>query len=189
MWKEHPSQCVILEIYFKHAHTKAYIIMIWNKSYLFRLTSNLYYKSHLSRQQNCRPIRCSWSIVCRRCSNHILILDLTPDFYRLGKDNCKTRLETFSFGDLVRLIFEVWWYIITEPYMMTSSNGNIFRVTGGALMFSLICARIHGWVNAGEAGDSSRHRAHYDVIVMVESRVSLTYCMKTTPQKCDLQLI
>ena len=36
----------------------------------------------------------------------------------------------------------------------------------GALMFSLICARINGWVNNGEAGDLRRNRAHYDVIVM-----------------------
>ena len=36
----------------------------------------------------------------------------------------------------------------------------------GALMFSLICARINGWVNNGEAGDLRRHRAHCDVIVM-----------------------
>ena len=36
----------------------------------------------------------------------------------------------------------------------------------GALMFSLICARINGWVNNREAGDLIRHRAHYDVIVM-----------------------
>ena len=69
---------------------------------------------------------------------------------------------------------------------MTSSNGNIFRVTGhlcgeftgppvnsphkghwrGALMFTLICARINGWVNNSEAGDLRRYRAHYDVIVM-----------------------
>ena len=33
----------------------------------------------------------------------------------------------------------------------------------GALMFSLICAWINGWVNNGEAGDMRRHRAHYDV--------------------------
>ena len=33
-------------------------------------------------------------------------------------------------------------------------------------MFSLIYARINGWVNNGEAGDLRRHRAHYDVIVM-----------------------
>ena len=35
-----------------------------------------------------------------------------------------------------------------------------------ALMFSLICAWINGWVNNNEAGDLRRHRAHYDVIVM-----------------------
>ena len=36
----------------------------------------------------------------------------------------------------------------------------------GALMFSLICAWINGWVNNDEAGDLRRHRAHYNVIVM-----------------------
>ena len=38
----------------------------------------------------------------------------------------------------------------------------------GALMFTLICARINGWVNNGEAGDLRRNRAHYDVIVMFQ---------------------
>ena len=63
---------------------------------------------------------------------------------------------------------------------MTSSNGNIFRITGylcgeftgqwrGALMFYFLCAWINGWVSNGEAGDWRRHRAHYDVTVM-------TYC-------------
>ena len=37
----------------------------------------------------------------------------------------------------------------------------------GALTLSLICARINGWVNNGEAGDLRRHRVHYDVIVMI----------------------
>ena len=36
----------------------------------------------------------------------------------------------------------------------------------GALMFILICARLNGWVNNGEAGDLRRNRAHYDVMVM-----------------------
>ena len=73
------------------------------------------------------------------------------------------------------------WRIHT---MITSSNGNIFRVTGplwihrslvnsphkgqrrGALMFSLICTWINGWVNNREAGDLRCHWAHYDVTAM-----------------------
>ena len=34
-----------------------------------------------------------------------------------------------------------------------------------AMMFSLICARINGWVNNRELGDLRRHGTHYDVIV------------------------
>ena len=72
-------------------------------------------------------------------------------------------------------------------YMMTSLNGNIVRVTGplwweftscrwipltkgqwrGALIFSLICAWTNEWVNNRDAGDLRRHRAHYDVTVMI----------------------
>ena len=37
----------------------------------------------------------------------------------------------------------------------------------GALMFSLICAWINGWVNNGDAGDLRRHGSHYDVIIMI----------------------
>ena len=45
----------------------------------------------------------------------------------------------------------------------------------GALMFSLICARINGRVNKCEAGDLRRYRAHYDVIVMWNARVALKF--------------
>ena len=37
----------------------------------------------------------------------------------------------------------------------------------GALMFSLICVWINGWVNNREAGDLRRNRAHNDVSVMI----------------------
>ena len=69
--------------------------------------------------------------------------------------------------------------------MMTSSNGNIFRVTGPlwgeftgpgefpaqrpvtrSFDVSLICTRINDWVNKREAGDLRRHRGHYDVNLM-----------------------
>ena len=83
--------------------------------------------------------------------------------------------------------------------MMTSPNGNIFRVTGrlcgeftgdkgqrrGALMFSLIFAWVNDWVNNREAGDLRCHRAGYNITVMIlllaHSRKSyaLTYVVPT----------
>ena len=44
----------------------------------------------------------------------------------------------------------------------------------GALVFPLICTRIKGWVNNGEAGDLRRYRAHYDVIVMDDMDICIT---------------
>ena len=38
-----------------------------------------------------------------------------------------------------------------------------------ALMFSLICVWINGWVNNREAGDLGRYHVHYDVIVMLKT--------------------
>ena len=43
----------------------------------------------------------------------------------------------------------------------------------GALMFSLICAWINGWVNNREAGDLRRYRAHYDVILMLPEALDI----------------
>ena len=70
--------------------------------------------------------------------------------------------------------------------MMTSSNGILFCVTGtlcgeftghrwiplkkasdGELRCFLWSACINGWENNREAGDSRRHRTHYDVIVTI----------------------
>ena len=45
----------------------------------------------------------------------------------------------------------------------------------GALMFSLICVWINGWVSNREAGDLRRYRAHYDVIVMGNTSFSSHY--------------
>ena len=77
--------------------------------------------------------------------------------------------------------------LLCRRCIMTSSNGNIFRITGpwwgesnghqripltrasGAELsyFIFICAwTSSGWANNRDAGDLRRHRAHYDVIVM-----------------------
>ena len=51
----------------------------------------------------------------------------------------------------------------------------------GASMLSLICVWRNGWVNNREAGDLRRHRAHYDVTVMLMVVFSV---ILTTNPKC-----
>ena len=80
--------------------------------------------------------------------------------------------------------------------MMTSSNGNIFRVSGHLCgeftghrwihrtkasdaelwcFLSLISVWVYGWVNNREAGNLRRYRAYYDVIVMPWLFISTWY--------------
>ena len=55
-----------------------------------------------------------------------------------------------------------------------------------ALMFSLICASMNAWVSNREAGDLRRHRAHYDVIVIIRqilrSRMQFVRIIVAVPQ-------
>ena len=86
-----------------------------------------------------------------------------------------------SNNDTNSIMMNIW----CQDSMMTSSNGNIFRVAGplcgnspvtgefpsqgqwrGAWMISLICAWTNGWVNNRDACDLRCHRAHYDISVM-----------------------
>ena len=78
-----------------------------------------------------------------------------------------------------------WKDAITHVTMMTSSNGNVFRVTGplwgnppvtGGFSSQRPVTRCfgvcfdlrltNGWANNGDAGDFRCHRAHHDVTVM-----------------------
>ena len=45
----------------------------------------------------------------------------------------------------------------------------------GALMFSVICAWINGWVNNREADDLGRHQADYDVTAMSNCAMSMLW--------------
>ena len=76
-------------------------------------------------------------------------------------------------------------YLQLSGFMMTSSNGNIFRVTGPLWRestgdrwlpltkasdaelwcFLWYCAWTNAWTNNRDAGDLRRNRAHYNVIV------------------------
>ena len=53
----------------------------------------------------------------------------------------------------------------------------------GALMFTLISARINGWVNNRGASDLRRHRTHYDVTAMILNH----YCpFEAEIQRCPV---
>ena len=97
-----------------------------------------------------------------------------------SKDKVTRAIRIFVVGarGILTLVDQDLQFVV----MMTSSNGNIFRVTGplceeftghrGALMFSLICAWTHGWVNNRGACNLRHHCAHYDVIVMSTQRLA-----------------
>ena len=103
--------------------------------------------------------------------------------------NCHFTSEKKSAAVYIILIKR--WAALRQRHhsnIMTSSNGNIFRVTGplcgefigpqwiprtkasdAKLWYFLWSApEKNGWVNNGEAGDLRRHRAHYDVILMMQ---------------------
>ena len=124
---------------------------------------------------------CCW---CWQCA--CLIQYLQPSVWRWPQALLIFILDIGS--QVLGLYMHHSWVRIRNSFhvMMTLSNGNIFRVTGplcgvnsphkgqwrGALMVSLICARINDWVNNREAGDLRRHRGHYEVRVMVTCQSS-----------------
>ena len=54
---------------------------------------------------------------------------LTPGFNRLGKDNCKTRWETFKFRNLVRLKLEILRYVTPSPFIPTTRHTTPFATS------------------------------------------------------------
>ena len=119
----------------------------------------------------------------------LLVIDMVPRIYHKCRGMQNAEVNAWSFSKP-----QPW-----ARYTMTSSNKNIFRVTGllwgtdrspvssphkghwrGALMFSLICAWINGWVNNREAGHLRRRRSHYDASVMANmKRQTWRYVMVT----------
>ena len=55
----------------------------------------------------------------------------------------------------------------------------------GALMFTLIWARINCWVNTREAGDLRRYPAHCDVRVMSRVLLNQIHLKHTLPSRCS----
>ena len=66
-------------------------------------------------------------------------------------------------------------YAGKSPVPVNSPHKGQWR---GALMFSLICVWMNGWVNIREAGDLRRHRGHYNVNVMLIAATGLVVILK-----------
>ena len=124
------------------------------------------------------------------CSSNRLFREMIPlEYLDLYLDS--DMFEPCMIFPGLRLEVSYHWTLAgyNEQYMMSWSNGNLFRVTGplcgefigrrwipphkgqwrGALMFSLIGAWIISSVNNGEAGDLRYHRA-YDVTVKIRDK-------------------
>ena len=87
---------------------------------------------YLGWQQNCWSLRCGWGMACRRCSNYILILELTPGLNGLGKDNCKTRQLHLSF---------LWvccdWYHRFDGMFLTKSVASLSMLKYASIIWAL----------------------------------------------------
>ena len=123
-------------------------------------------------QQRCIYVACLLGMLCNACNQTDAVIILFYNVTRTPHNHPPPPRE--------------WRFPLHHRWpSMTSSNGNIFRSPvnsshkgqwRGALMFSLICVWINGWVNNREAGDSRRYRTHYDVTVMQ----NVSYCMSYT---------
>ena len=103
-------------------------------------------------QKNVTPLLTHWSYVSlapsHPCIQRLLkVMDFHDDVI---KWNC----------------FPRYWPIVRgiHPSLVKSPHKGQWR---GDLMFSLICTKTNDWASHRDAGDLKRHRAYYNVVVMI----------------------
>ena len=135
---------------------------------------------------------------CRRCSIYIFILDLTPSFNGLGKDNCKTRRETLRFGVGATYIRGLTVRIFSKRRVKTCKHNikelvSQYFITKRAKShvqhsrsFVPLSHRLEAqWVNSSPPGQNGRHFADdiFRCIFLIEKfciliRISLKFVPK-----------
>ena len=81
--------------------------------------------------------------------------------------------KTYKYDDVIKWEINLRYWPFVRGIHRSPVNCPHTGQWRGALMFSLTCAWINGWVDNRKAGDLRRNRAHYDVIVMNMSRLIL----------------
>ena len=113
------------------------------------------------------PLTCAFHIPCTH----------TPEIIDMHRGVCDNQLGLHD--DVIKWKhFPRYWPFVRGIHRspVNSPHKGQWR---GALMFSLICVWINGWVNNLEAGDLRRHCAHYDVIVMQWVQVFNYNCFRS----------
>ena len=125
------------------------------------ITKDVMLHSHESNFTRSAP-----ELLIRNMYSEIILLKLQT--HLPGANELKSDLYSiFSHDDVIKWKhFQRDWPFVRGIHRspVNSPHKGQWR---GALMFSLICARINGSVNNRGAGDLSRHRVHYDVIVII----------------------
>ena len=142
------------------------------------------------------PLR-RWGLLCTQHRNHT-DTDKIPDFKDPGSSSIRQRSDTFTpdryqiddsskasahDGVIKWKYFPRYWPFVRgiNRSPVDSLHNGQWR---GALMFSLICVWINGWVNNREAGDLRRYRAHHDVTVMYHLSIDPPYEILLSPLLC-----
>ena len=116
-------------------------------------------------------MRLKW--MCETCSNlgqgiqtHILVEGGLEQYLR---STASTQFMTnmTSHDDVIKWKHFPHYWPFVRGIHQSLVNSPHKRQWRGDLMFSLICARINGWVNNREAGDLRCHVVHYDITVMI----------------------
>ena len=105
-----------------------------------------------------------WCQLCRQWQHRNLLLwqpPVSPNIWRFDQHKVD-----FHDGVIKWKHFQRYWPFERGIHQspVSSLHKGQWR---GALIFSLIYAWTNDWVNSRDAGDLRRHRAHYDVTVML----------------------
>ena len=109
-----------------------------------------------------RAVENAFELVIWDAMTLIWVLCRADTVYLLGNthDNLPYHDDVFKWKHFPR-----YWPFVRglDRWAVNSPHKSQWR---GALIFSLICAWINGWLNKRDAGDLRRHYVHYDVTVM-----------------------